>query len=246
MCSGSNGRIVFAGRKVCHRGNTRLHRRGTTAVAWTAGVTPPPAGAEGRPMINRTVKVTIGMCCLAGFAVAQRGGPSGGRAAMAPSRGHATASSGPEHGRPPYDGWGSGKLAYGHTRHSRAWSQPLSPTGYFDSASASAEPAEGSAAVPTVYVVMQPRAERTPEPPPVPESPVRPAIREYSWPSSSASASAPFAIILKDGTARTAIALCRQESRLTYVAPGGSVGAVDVSEVDRDATRRANSTDLLH
>lgn len=156
------------------------------------------------------------------------------------------ALSGPQHGRPPSSGWGNGKPAYGHTRHPRAWNQPFSPTGYFDSAYASAEPADGSdAGTPTVYWMVQPAAPPTPEPAPVAAPPVRSEMREYSWPSSSTAPSPAYSIVLKDGTVRVAIALCRQESRLTYVTPGGWGGEVEFSDVDRDATRRANSTDLL-
>jgi hypothetical protein len=44
---------------------------------------------------------------------------------------------------------------------------------------------------------------------------------------------------------RRASALWWQDSVLTYVAPDGPSGAVEDSAIDREATRRANSRDLL-
>jgi len=130
----------------------------------------------------------------------------------------------------------------GHDHLRQDWPQPFYAGGYggYWGADLSADIA-GPAAPPTI-LLMQPTP--APEPPPPPPAPAQPLIREYSWPQSN-SAAPEFAIVLKDGTVHRALAVCRQDGLLTYVTPDGSGSQLEVSAVDREATRRANSADLL-
>jgi len=134
------------------------------------------------------------------------------------------------------------------SRPHRAWNQPLYGTDYVVAAQpyTDAEPEQaGKRGEPGAILVIQAAAGPSAERVAIPAPPARPEIREYSWAAASGEPAATFVIILKDGTVHMAVAVCRQDSRLTYVAPGGSAGAVEAVEVDRNATRQANSTDLL-
>lgn len=80
--------------------------------------------------------------------------------------------------------------------------------------------------------------------PPEPVRPVQPVVREYGPPSSAApAASGPesaFAIVLKDGSVRSAAAVTAQDGTLHYVDPDGQHVRLPLDSVDRAATRRAN------
>jgi hypothetical protein len=98
-----------------------------------------------------------------------------------------------------------------------------------------------SPAQPATVILVMPAAPPPPEPPPAPASPARAETKEYSWTPRPDAASAPFAIVLKDGTVQRALTLCRQETLLTYVTPDGAGRQVNLTAVDEEATRRANA-----
>ena len=82
-------------------------------------------------------------------------------------------------------------------------------------------------------------------PPPPPPPPVRSEIREYKVLPEVQSAAAvgeepKFAIALKDGSVRYAVATFVQGDMLAYVDPDGRQQRVSGEDVDRDATRRLN------
>jgi len=99
------------------------------------------------------------------------------------------------------------------------------------------------APAPSVVVVQPP-------PPPVyvmvpPPPPAQLEIREYRMPAeapqpSSADDAPAFAIVLKDGSVHSAIAVTVQEDSLYYVEPDGRPRLVPLDALDREATRRAN------
>jgi hypothetical protein len=94
-----------------------------------------------------------------------------------------------------------------------------------------------------VFVMMQPSA--PPAPPPPPPEPIRSQTREYQWPEASDRSAPTFAIVLTDGTVRMARTVCRQDAVLSYMSAEGAGREIEVSRVDREATRRANGRDLL-
>jgi hypothetical protein len=78
--------------------------------------------------------------------------------------------------------------------------------------------------------VMVPTA---PSPPPTPE------IHEYSHPSTAGDEQA-FAIVLKDGSVHSAVAVTVQANGLYYVEPDGAHRLVKLDVLDREATARLN------
>jgi len=77
-------------------------------------------------------------------------------------------------------------------------------------------------------------------PPPPPRSEIR-EYRESGEPQPDAAAAEPkFAIALKDGSVRYAVATFVQGDMLAYVDPDGRQQRVPGEDVDRDATRRLN------
>jgi hypothetical protein len=186
--------------------------------------------------MRRFVNVVMGICLLSAIMAAQRGGmATGGARGVWPA-----GPAGPSHGSPVL---GGDRLSRGDSPH-RGWNQPAfgSYPGFFGTFAPDPSPAQSSGGV---ILMMPPAPEPAPEPPPTPPASIRSEMREYSWPPSSSGSASAFAIVLKDGTVRRASALCWQDSVLTYVAPDGASGAVEASAIDREATRRANSSDLL-
>jgi hypothetical protein len=192
--------------------------------------------------MNRFVNVLIGICLLSAVMVAQRGGMAAGHPGIAsPAHGMRPGGpAGPSHGSP---AWGGG--LWHRDRFHDGWNQPVFGASYpaFSGTYApDTSPAQSNGGL--VILMMPPAAQPAPEPPP-PPAPIRSQLREYSWPPSSSDSASAFAIVLKDGTVRRASVLCWQDSVLSYVAPDGASGAVEASAIDREATRRANSRDLL-
>jgi len=113
-------------------------------------------------------------------------------------------------------------------------------------------PYESGAASPyvpqPVFFVEQPPLFVEPPAPPVVEAPVHPVIKEYKWPAAgAASPSAPsesepqaFAIVLKDGSTLSAVAVFASDDGLHYVDPDERHLRVAMSEVDRTATLKLN------
>lgn len=82
-------------------------------------------------------------------------------------------------------------------------------------------------------------------PPPPPPRPARSEIREYKTlpegqPAVAAGDEPKFAIALKDGSVRYAVATFVQGDMLAYVDPDGRQQRVSGEDVDRDTTRRLN------
>lgn len=81
-------------------------------------------------------------------------------------------------------------------------------------------------------------------PPPPPPPPARSEIREYKVSAEvqpEATAEPPkFAIALKDGSVRYAVATFVQGGMLAYVDPDGRELRVSAEDVDRDTTKRLN------
>jgi hypothetical protein len=232
-CIGSGAALIAAS------GRTLLHPR--------AG------GAQAKDTMTRIVNVITGICLCSGWAAAQRGGMGVGHSGMGPSGGHGARPGGPPHVSQspthPWTGWGGIRPGrHGENGFHAPWNEPFRGMSYFAPAWPFdwADTAQGQNSVGPVMFMMQPSPQAPPEPAAPPAPPVRPEMREYSWPQSDTESARPFAIILKDGTARVAVATCRQDSRLTYVGPDGKGSEVEIGAVDREATRRANSTDLLY
>jgi hypothetical protein len=85
-----------------------------------------------------------------------------------------------------------------------------------------------------------------PPAPPVVQPPVHPVITEYKWPAGGA-ASPPseaepeaFAIVLKNGSTLSAVAVFASDDGLHYVDPDERHLRVSMSEVDRGATLKIN------
>jgi hypothetical protein len=85
-----------------------------------------------------------------------------------------------------------------------------------------------------------------PPAPPVVQPPVHPVMNEYKWPAtgtaSSPSESEPqdFALVLKDGSTLSAVAVFASDDSLHYVDPDERHLRVSMSEVDRAATLKLN------
>jgi hypothetical protein len=81
--------------------------------------------------------------------------------------------------------------------------------------------------------------------PQAPADPPKPEIHEYNQPAApqpqvSADEQQAFAIILRDGTVHSAVAVTVQGNALHYVEPDGRHRLVSLDAVDRDATSRLN------
>ncbi len=102
-----------------------------------------------------------------------------------------------------------------------------------------------------VYFVQPPPVFVQPPAPPVVARPVHPVVTEYKWPavgatsspSPSASESEPqtFAIVLKDGSNLSAVAVFASDDGLHYVDPDARHLRISMSRVDRAATLKVNS-----
>lgn len=82
---------------------------------------------------------------------------------------------------------------------------------------------------PPLYVVV----------PTAPSAPPKAEIHEYSHPSESGADEA-FAIVLKDGSVHSAVAVTVQANGLYYVEPDGAHRLVRLDALDREATARLN------
>ena len=81
-----------------------------------------------------------------------------------------------------------------------------------------------------------------PPPPPPPPPPARPAVRTYVWADADTVQSAnTFAIVSKDGAMRSAIAVWVDGGQVHYKTAEGGAGRVPISQIDREATVRANA-----
>jgi len=101
---------------------------------------------------------------------------------------------------------------------------------------------ESYAPAPSVVIVQQPPLYVLV--PPAPSVPPKPEIHEYQQPAAT---SAPptvderaFAIVLKDGSVHSAVAVTVQRNALYYVEPGGGHRLVSLDALDREATGRLN------
>jgi hypothetical protein len=77
-------------------------------------------------------------------------------------------------------------------------------------------------------------------PPPVAHS----EVREYALataPAGPQAEQASFAIVLKDGSIRSAVAVSVQDNTVHYVDPDGQHLNVSLDQIDRDATKRLNT-----
>ena len=95
-----------------------------------------------------------------------------------------------------------------------------------------------------VIVLQQPESP-TVVPPPPPPPPPQPELHAYSWPESSNDPSALFTIISKDGAVSFAVAVWVQYNTVCYFAPDGSAGSLQLSSINREATRTANAAKSL-
>jgi hypothetical protein len=94
--------------------------------------------------------------------------------------------------------------------------------------------------VPTPSVVM---IEQPPLYVMVPTAPVAPPkaeMHEYSHPATTADEEQAFAIVLKDGSVHSAVAVTVQANGLYYVEPDGSHRLVKLDALDHEATARLN------
>jgi hypothetical protein len=82
--------------------------------------------------------------------------------------------------------------------------------------------------------------------PPVVQPPVHPVVTEYKWPATAATSSASepepqdFAIVLKDGSTLSAVAVFASDDGLHYVDPDERHLRISMSQVDRAATLKLN------
>jgi hypothetical protein len=85
-----------------------------------------------------------------------------------------------------------------------------------------------------------------PPAPPVVEPPGHAAIAEYNWPAAAPPSSPaepepqPFAIVLKNGSTLSAVAVFASDDGLHYVDPNQNHLRISISEVDRGATLKLN------
>jgi len=126
--------------------------------------------------------------------------------------------------------WGSlwgGRWNLGVNGEDR-WDPPVTPPDYIC-----------FPAPPSIVVVAPPPAVAVaPEPPP---PPAHAQMREYQWQESKGHSTPTLSIVLKDGTVGQALAVCEQETKLTYVTPQGTGEEIGLESVDLDATRRSNA-----
>jgi hypothetical protein len=103
-----------------------------------------------------------------------------------------------------------------------------------------------------VLLVQQPPLFVQPPAPPVVEPPVHPVVTDYKWPAAGAASSPSalsttsesepqaFAIVLKDGSTLSAVAVVASDDGLHYVDPDERHLRISMSEVDRAATLKLN------
>ncbi len=104
-----------------------------------------------------------------------------------------------------------------------------------------------------VVLVQQPPVFVQPPEPPVVEPPVHPVIKEYKWPAAGGAASSPsassttsesepqaFVIVLKNGSALSAVMVFAADDGLHYVDPDARHLCITMSKVDRAATLKLN------
>jgi|HubBroStandDraft_4_1064222.scaffolds.fasta_scaffold18330_3 hypothetical protein len=107
--------------------------------------------------------------------------------------------------------WFLGDYGYGYDGYSSAPSMVMLPQ-------------------PPLYVLM----------PPVPAEPPRPEIHEYQSSAPTANEDQTFAIVLRDGSMHSAVAVTVQKGALYYVEPDGAHRLVALNALDREATERLN------
>jgi hypothetical protein len=76
--------------------------------------------------------------------------------------------------------------------------------------------------------------------PPAPSEPPRPEIHEYQSAAPTANEDQAFAIVLRDGSVHSAVAVTVQKGALYYVEPDGAHRLVSLNDLDREATQRLN------
>ncbi len=87
-----------------------------------------------------------------------------------------------------------------------------------------------------------PAAVAIPDAPPKPPAPPRSETREYTWPHSRDNTPTPtLSLVLKDGSIRPALAMCIQDSKLSYVTPQGTGEEIPLELFDPEATRKVNT-----
>jgi hypothetical protein len=97
-----------------------------------------------------------------------------------------------------------------------------------------------------VLLVQQPPLLIQPPAPPVAQPTGHPVITEYKWPASGAATSPSesepqaFALVLKDGSTRSAVAVFASDDGLHFVDPDGRHLRISMSEVNRAATLEVN------
>jgi hypothetical protein len=91
-------------------------------------------------------------------------------------------------------------------------------------------------------VLFQPPPFVQPPAPPVVEPPGHPVVTDYKWPAAGAASSEPrvFAIVLKDGSTLSAVAVVASDDGLHCVDPDERHLRLSMSEVDRAATLKLN------
>jgi hypothetical protein len=109
--------------------------------------------------------------------------------------------------------------------------------------------AYASAPQPVLFVQQPPSFVQPPEPPVV-EPPGHPVVTDYKWPAAASSPSArsatseseprAFAIVLKDGSTLSAVAVVASDDGLQYVDPDQRHLRISMSQVDRAATLKLN------
>jgi hypothetical protein len=96
----------------------------------------------------------------------------------------------------------------------------------------------GYAPAPSVVVLEQPPLYFLM--PPTPSEPPRPEIHEYQSAALTATEDQAFAIVLRDGSVHSAVAVTVQKGALYYVQPDGAHRLVPLEALDREATQRLN------
>jgi len=181
-------------------------------------------------------RLLIGAVCFfvfAPLAYAQRGGGArgggignagwgGGRGGF--GRFDGNRFDGNRFGRSNFNNGGFGWLGYG------GWGYPFVDD--YDS-----QPSQPTVIVPVTIQFVGP-----PPPPPPPPEPPRLAVRSYVWPDTATPTEAinTFAIVSKDGSMRSAIAVWVQGTELRYRTEEGG-GRVPLAQIDREKTLRVNA-----
>ena len=106
--------------------------------------------------------------------------------------------------------------------------------------------------------VQQPPLYVPPPEPPVVEPPGHPVVTDYKWPAAGAASSPSalsttsesepraFAIVLKDGSTLSAVAVVASDDGLHYVDPDERHLRISISEIDRAATLKLNRARKLN